>query len=78
MRDYGNPAFLLNPFNQRFAAARHDNVDIVRHRQHFADSDPVRSGNKLDRAFVQIRSPQPSLQAFEDGARRVEALGTAS
>ena len=73
-----DPALGGDAFDQRFAAARHDDVDELAHLEHLTDGGAVRGRHQLDGGGGQIGLGQPAVQRGNDGGRRMIALGAAA
>ena len=67
-------AFVGDPLDQRFTTARHDDVDVIGHLQHFTDRSPVRGRYQLNRMFRQPRLGQTFGHTIHDRMRRVIAF----
>ncbi len=68
-------AFVLDPLDQRLAAARHNHIDIFGHAQQRAHRLTVGGRRRLYRGGGRARFPQPVLQAGQDYTGGFEALG---
>ena len=78
MGDHGDAALALDALDEGLAPARHDDVDMIGHREKHADGGPVGGGHELDGALGQAGCGEAGVQAVDDGARRMEALGAAA
>jgi len=76
--EQGHLAFRRDPFDQGFAAARHDHVDDPGHGEHLAHRGAVGGGHALDRRGGQARSLEPVHQTGVDGGGRGEAFRAAA
>ena len=73
-----HPRLALHQPDQPFAAARHDHVDEIGHRQHLAHCGAVPCRHQLDRGFGQARSLQPIDQTAMDRRRGMKAFRPAA
>ena len=78
MRDHRHAAFVLHALDQALAAARHDDVDPLRHGEHGADRSPVGRRHELDGGLRQSGGAQSVLKARSDRARGMKAFGAAA
>ena len=79
MSDDRHTRFLLHARHETLAAARHDHVDVIRHRrQQVADGRAIGGRHELDAGGRQAGSEQPFDEAGVDGATRMHALGAAA
>ena len=78
MRDHRNAAFALHALDQRFAAARHDDVDEFGHGQHHADRGAIDRRHELHGSGGQACRGDAGLQGRRDGARGMKAFRAAA
>ena len=79
MPDHGHARFLLHARHQALAAARHDHVDVFRHRrQQVTDGGAIGGRHQLNARGRQPGGLQPFDQAGMDGAAGMHALGAAA
>src|SRR5690606_16411299 len=75
MADDGNASFTLHTLHQALSAARHDDVDVLRHvGEHVAHRSTILSGHQLDDARRQTCRTQPLHQTLVDSRARTAAL----
>ena len=76
--EQGHLAFRADALDERLAAARHDDVDELRHAQHLADGGAVAGRHPLDRRRGQAGAVEPGAEGVHDGAGGMEAFGAAA
>jgi hypothetical protein len=77
--DHRHARFLLHTLDEAAPAARHENIDRVRHAgEHMAHRGSIRRRHDLDRGLRQPGGAQPRDQACMNCTARLHAFGAAA
>ena len=78
MFDHWNSRFAHQPFDQTLAAARHDDINVILHRDQFTDGRTVRGRDDLHCGFRQPGGFEAGLHAGGNRLVRMQRFRTAA
>ena len=78
MRKHRHPSLTLHQTHKPFATARHNHINRIHHRQHFAHGRPIPCRHQLNGSLRQTGSNHPLDQRLVDSRRGMKPFGSAA